>query len=174
MNTSRSLERRGLFFTRLKCDSVRMNDRNVLAWSIAMLLIASPSAVAQGTPTPWYERGPFLHFAASAELATNGYTLGAAFSDDKRVRLASGAALALAAGFAKELYDLSANGDFSWSDIGWGVLGTATGLLISWLVDRLLFEPSHRTLADRLGLSVGSSPPHRLRAGTRDSYGAGR
>jgi putative lipoprotein len=150
-----------------------MNDMKVLGGSIAILLVAAPSAVAQGRPTPWYERGPSLHFAASAELATNGYTLGAAFSDDKRVRLASGAALALAAGFAKELYDLSANGDFSWSDIGWGVVGTATGLLISWLVDRLLFGPSHRTLADRLGLSVAPAP-HGLRAGTRESYGAGR
>ena len=150
-----------------------MSDMKVLGCSIAILLVAAPSAVAQSRPTPWYERGPFLHFAASAELATNGYTLGAAFSDDKRIRLASGAALALAAGFAKELYDLSANGDFSWSDIGWGVVGTATGLLISWLVDRLLFGPSHRTLSDRLGLSVAPAP-HGLRAGTRDSYGAGR
>ena len=174
INTFKNLERPGLFFTRLECNSALMNDMKVLGWSIAILLVAAPSAVAQGRPTPWYERGPFLHFAASAELATNGYTLGAAFSDDKRVRLASGAALALAAGFAKELYDLSANGDFSWSDIGWGVVGTATGLLISWLVDRLLFGPSHRTLADRLGLSVGGSAPHGLRAGTGDSYGAGR
>jgi len=144
-----------LFFTRLECDSAPMNDMKVLAGSIAMLFIAAPSAVAQSRPTPWYERGPFLHFAASAELATNGYTLGAAFSEDKRVRLASGAALALAAGFAKELYDLSAHGDFSWRDIGWDVIGTATGLLIAWLVDRFLFEPRHRTLADRLGFSFG-------------------
>jgi len=136
------------------CDYSRMNDRNVLGWSIAMLLVTSPSAVAQNRSVPWYERGAFLHFAASAELATNGYTLGAAFSEDKRVRLASGAALALTAGFAKELYDLSANGDFSWSDIGWGVVGTATGLLIAWLVDRILFGPRHGTVPERLAFSV--------------------
>jgi uncharacterized protein YfiM (DUF2279 family) len=151
-----------------------MNDRNVLGWSIAMFLVATSSAVAQGRPTPWFERSPFLHFAASAELATNGYTLGAAFSEDRRVRLASGAALALTAGFLKELYDLSAYGDFSWRDIAWDVVGTATGLLISWLVDRLLFAPRHKTLADSLGFSFASSPAHGLRAGTRDSYGAGR
>jgi putative lipoprotein len=131
-----------------------MIDRNVVGWSIAMLLVASPCAVAQDRSVPWFERSAFLHFAASAELATNGYVLGAAFSEDRRVRLASGAALALTAGFAKELYDLSANGDFSWRDIGWGVIGTATGLLIAWLVDRFLFEPRHRTLADSLGFSI--------------------
>lgn len=175
LNTSKDLQRPGLFFTRLECDSALMNGmKNVLGSAIAMLLIAAPSAVAQDRPTPWYERGPFLHFAASAELATNGYTLGAAFSQDKRVRLASGAALALAAGFAKELYDLSANGDFSWRDIGWGVVGTATGLLISWLVDRLLFGPPHQPAAERAGLSLAGSAPYGLRAGTRDSYGAGR
>lgn len=131
-----------------------MSDRNVLGWSIAMLLVASPSAVAQDGSVPWFERSAFLHFAASAELATNGYVLGAAFSEDRRVRLASGAALALTAGVAKELYDLSAHGDFSSRDIGWDVIGTATGLLISWLVDRFLFGHRDRTLADSLGLSV--------------------
>lgn len=130
-----------------------MSARNVLGWSITMLLVASPAAVAQDRPVPWFERSAFLHFAASAELASNGYVLGAAFSDDRRVRLASGAALALTAGVAKELYDLSAHGDFSWRDIGWDVIGTATGLLISWLVDRFLFGPRHGTLADSLGFS---------------------
>jgi len=131
-----------------------VNARNAFGWSIPMLLVASTSAVAQDRPVPWFERSAFLHYAASAELATNGYVLGAAFSDDRRVRLASGAALALTAGFAKELYDLSANGDFSWRDIAWGVAGTAAGLLISWLVDRFLFGPRHRTVADSMPLSV--------------------
>src|SRR5258708_2265660 len=104
-------------------DNLRMNDRKVVGWSMAMLLLASLSAVAQDRAVPWFERSAFLHFAASAELATNGYVLGAAFSEDRRVRLASGAGLALTAGVAKELYDLSAHGDFSWRDIGWGVIG---------------------------------------------------
>lgn len=116
-----------------------MKQSQALAYAI--VLFASSTTWAQKRSVPWFERSEFLHFAASAEIATNGYTLGAAFSPDRRVRLASGAALALTAGFAKELYDLAAYGDFSWRDIGWDVLGVATGLLISWLVDRLLFAP---------------------------------
>src|SRR5262249_17867894 len=76
----------------------------------------------------------------SAELAINGYTLGAAFWEDRGARLASGAVLALTAGIGKELYDLSGHGDASWKDFTWDVIGTATGLLISWLVGKYPFR----------------------------------
>src|SRR5216683_1986603 len=100
-----------------------MNDRNVLGWSIALLLVAAPSAVAQNRSVPWYERGNFLHFAASAELATNGYTLGAAFCDGQ-LRVFS-------------RYSGRSRPRRSWRDsmgrriavIGFGALGRETGSL---------------------------------------------
>ncbi len=116
-----------------------------LLLAATMALFAASAAFAQKSSVPWFERSEFLHVAASAELATNGYTLGAAFWKDPGLRLASGAALALTAGFAKELYDLSAYGEFSWRDIGWDAVGVATGLLISWLVDRFLFGTGRET-----------------------------
>jgi len=126
------------------CDNPRVRLRPsaaswiARAWIVAALLSSTPAA-AQSDPDPWFGRDKLLHFGASAEIATNGYTLGAAFWEDRRARLASGAVLALTAGIAKELYDLSGHGDPSWKDLTWDVIGTATGLLISWLVDKYLF-----------------------------------
>jgi uncharacterized protein YfiM (DUF2279 family) len=51
------------------------------------------------------------------------------------VRLGTGAALGLGAGVAKELFDLHTGGDPSWRDLAWDALGTATGLLVAYLVD---------------------------------------
>ena len=129
-----------------------MSHKHLLASSIALL--AASAAFAQNAPAPWFERSAFLHFAASAELAINGYTLGAAFSKNTGVRLASGAAFSFTLGLAKELYDLSASGEFSWRDMGWNAMGIATGLLISWLVDRLLFAPQHESSASLLAFAI--------------------
>ncbi len=129
-----------------------MQRKSLLVGSIA--LFAASASFAENGSRPWFERSEFLHVAASAELATNGYTLGAAFWKDPGARLASGAVLALTAGFTKELYDLSAYGEFSWRDIGWDVVGVATGLLISWLVDRFLFGTGRETSANPVAFAV--------------------
>lgn len=42
---------------------------------------------------------------------------------------------------AKELWDLSGHGSPSWKDFTWDVIGVATGLLLSWLVDRYIVTP---------------------------------
>ncbi len=41
---------------------------------------------------------------------------------------------------AKELYDAGRGSFFSFKDLTWDVLGTATGLALSWAVDRLFFQ----------------------------------
>lgn len=126
--------------------------------SCVFALLISSASLGQTDSRPWFERSAFLHFAASAEIATNGYTLGAAFWKDPRARLTSGAVLSLTAGFAKELYDLAAGGDFSWRDIGWDVVGVATGLVISWLVDRFLFGDGRETSPDLVAFVMGRAP----------------
>jgi len=67
---------------------------------------------------------------SSGSLAT-GYGGTALLSDDTRLRLAGGGALALSAGVGKELWDLSGHGDASWRDLTWDVVGTATGLAVA-------------------------------------------
>ena len=46
--------------------------------------------------------------------------------------------MALGAGIAKELADLSGLGDPSWRDLTWDAIGTATALAVSWSSDLLI------------------------------------
>jgi putative lipoprotein len=87
---------------------------------------------------PWFGRDKALHFSASAVIASGGYGLSRLVFDDRRPCLLIGGGLAAAAGIGKELYDLSGHGDASFRDLTWDAIGTATGLLVAWLVDRSL------------------------------------
>jgi putative lipoprotein len=90
---------------------------------------------------PWFGRDKALHFGASTVIAAGGYGTAALFSDNTRVRLATGGALGLAAGVSKELWDLSGHGDASWRDLTWDLAGTVTGLAvglaIEWTISKL-------------------------------------
>jgi uncharacterized protein YfiM (DUF2279 family) len=113
------------------------------------LLIPSLGFSQAANRDPWFSERKLIHFGATAELASNGYTLGTAFWDQAWPRLALGAGLAITAGVGKEVYDVANHGEFSFKDLTWDALGTATGLLISWLLDKYLFAPRRQ----------GSSPP---------------
>jgi putative lipoprotein len=106
--------------------------------AVALSFALAPSAVA-ADPDPWFGRDKALHFGASSLLAGGGYAGAAAFSERTGVRVATGASLALSAGIAKEVYDRYGGGDASWRDLTWDVVGTATGLLVAWLLDRYVF-----------------------------------
>lgn len=91
-------------------------------------------------PDPWLGRDKALHFGASFGIATGGYGAAALMGEGTTVRLGMGAGLALGAGVGKELLDLAGFGHPSWRDLAWNVLGTASGLLFAWTIDRLLFQ----------------------------------
>ncbi len=86
----------------------------------------------------WLGRDKLLHFGVSAGLAVAGYGLGVALFDCEPPRLGLGGGLALGLGIGKELWDLAGEGDASWRDLVWDVLGTAVGLFVAWGLDRLL------------------------------------
>jgi putative lipoprotein len=88
---------------------------------------------------PWFARDKALHFGACFTLSTGGYAGASLVTDKTPARAATGAGLALTAGIAKEVYDRYAGGDPSWRDFTWDVVGTTTGVLVAWLVDRYLF-----------------------------------
>ena len=98
---------------------------------------------------PWFGRDKLLHFAASGSLAVVGYANASMLTESRPVRVGAGAALAVGAGVAKELWDLDGHGDPSWRDLSWDLLGAATGLLISvgvdWAVHRMFQPPPGRT-----------------------------
>ena len=109
-----------------------------VAFALAFLLAARPAAQA-AEPDPWFGRDKVMHFSVSFALAGNGYADTAAFSKRTSVRVLSGAGIALSAGIAKELYDQYEGRGLSWRDLTWDAIGTATGTLVAWLVDRYLF-----------------------------------
>ena len=113
----------------------------VVATVVAAVLVTAATVAPlahAAEPDPWFGQDKALHFTISAGLATAGYGVTAAVSDDRTWRVPVGATLALGAGVGKELYDLSGRGDASWRDLTWDVLGTATGLGLALLVDHLV------------------------------------
>jgi putative lipoprotein len=106
--------------------------------ALALFLALVPKARA-AAPDPWFGRDKALHFGATFTLASGGYAGTALFSERQGVRAAAGAGLGLGAGIAKEIYDRYAGGDASFRDLTWDVAGTATGVLVSYLLDRYVF-----------------------------------
>jgi len=87
---------------------------------------------------PWFGRDKALHFSFSAGLATSAYAVSAIATDDRRWRVFNGTTFALLCGVAKETSDALGAGDPSWRDLTWDVVGTATGVLVSYGADRLI------------------------------------
>jgi uncharacterized protein YfiM (DUF2279 family) len=81
-------------------------------------------------------RDKALHFSATFVIAGGGYGATALFTPDRSLRLGVGAGLGLAAGAAKEIFDMTGRGTPSWRDFAWDAVGTATGVGLTWLIDR--------------------------------------
>jgi putative lipoprotein len=113
----------------------RLTAAAALAAAVVFLLVA-PAARANDDPDPWFGRDKALHFSASAIIAAGSYGVARVGFDDPRPCLLIAGSVAIAAGAGKELYDLSGRGDASWRDLTWDAIGTATGLLVAWAVDR--------------------------------------
>jgi len=111
----------------------------VLVWVFVVLL--GSGRVARADNDPWFGQDKALHFTLSAMIGGGGYAAAVPFTDDRRWRLAAGAGLAIAAGAGKEISDLYDGGDASWRDFTWDLIGTATGVGIAWLIDRLVSKP---------------------------------
>jgi putative lipoprotein len=111
------------------------------SWLVVLALLLGPAAGARADPDPWFGRDKALHFSFSAGIAGGGYGVAAQVTQDsndaRRWRLLTGAGLAIAAGGGKEILDRYDGGDASWRDFTWDLVGTATGLGIAWLIDRL-------------------------------------
>jgi uncharacterized protein YfiM (DUF2279 family) len=111
--------------------------RAALSALVLVTLLSTPARAADD----WLGPDKALHFGAGAGLATAGYVASAALVKDEVVRLGCGGFLALAAGLAKEMRDRTSGGDPSLKDVAWDAIGAATGLVVSYLVDRLVFGP---------------------------------
>jgi putative lipoprotein len=115
-----------------------------------LVALAMPASAARAAdPDPWFGRDKLLHFSAAGSLAVVGYANAAMWTESRPARAVAGGALAVSAGVAKELWDLDGHGDASWRDLGWDLLGAATGVLVSagvdWAVNRIFHPPPGRT-----------------------------
>ncbi|WP_375771891.1 hypothetical protein NR798_13700 [Archangium gephyra] len=142
-----------------------MTVRENLLALVCLSLLVPLSARAEEPEIPstddWFGQDKALHYSVSAGLAGAGYAGGALLFGTPEARWLSGAGVALGAGVAKELYDAGRGSFFSFKDLTWDVLGTATGLGLSWAVDRLFFQRDARapaSQADRAGLPGGMRP----------------
>ncbi|NVJ27192.1 hypothetical protein HUW62_38855 [Myxococcus sp. AM011] len=113
-----------------------------------LLVSTTPVSARAASGDEWLGPDKKKHFAACFVLAGVGYGAGALLFEPPEARLLTGAGLALGVGVGKELYDLGRGTTFSFKDLVWDAAGTATGLGVSWLVDRLVFgSPSREASA---------------------------
>ncbi|MCI0573636.1 MAG: hypothetical protein L0Y66_23095 [Myxococcaceae bacterium] len=127
---------------------------------IVSLLLVARSVQAEDA---WWGRDKALHFGVSMLAPPGGYAAGAALFDRGEQGLLVGMAVGLGIGVAKEVYDIPGPGAASWRDLGWDVLGVATGTALTWAVDRLFFAPVRRQRASRPPLAERSDD-QRMRA----------
>lgn len=118
-----------------------MRDLRLVSLLVAL---AGSTAFAQADPDPWFAPDKALHFGVSAGLAGLGYGGASLFTEDRAVRIAVGAGFAFSAGIAKELLDLAGLGRPSWKDLAWDALGTAVGVVLSWVLDVFVITPLGR------------------------------
>lgn len=121
-----------------------MTARETLLAVLCLSLLVPRSARGEEPEIPslddWFGQDKALHYGVSVGLAGAGYAGGALLFEAPEARWLTGAGVALGAGVAKELYDAGRGSFFSFKDLTWDVLGTATGLGLSWAVDRLVFQ----------------------------------
>jgi putative lipoprotein len=132
---------------------MRRRGRSIRRRAVAAGLAAAAMLVQAGAPRadetdPWFGRDKLLHFEAAGSLALVGYSGAAMLSTDRAARAATGVALGLGAGVAKELWDLDGHGDASWRDLTWDAVGAATGVLVAvafdWTIHRVFNWPVGR------------------------------
>ncbi len=88
-------------------------------------------ATGCSTPAPpnddWLGRDKFLHLGASAALAA-GASSAAYAAGMNDTAIAAGGGVSLAAGLAKETFDVRVKGTgWSWKDLAWDALGACLG-----------------------------------------------
>ncbi|WIG98947.1 hypothetical protein [Myxococcus sp. SDU36] len=108
--------------------------------SLLLLVFLAPLGARAASGDAWLGPDKPKHFAACFVLAGAGYAGGALVFDSPHARWLTGAGLAMGAGVGKELYDLGRGTTFSMKDLTWDAVGTASGLAVSYVVDRLVFR----------------------------------
>ncbi len=119
-------------------------------WPFCVALFFSFMFAARVSAQPrisdrWWARDKAMHCSVSLMLAADAHTVASAFTERPLYRALWGSALPMSLGLAKELHDQSIGRPFSWRDLTWDALGTATGTTVAWLIDRYFLEENQRS-----------------------------
>ena len=115
--------------------------RRLAAPALVLTLLAALPVRAEPPrdPDPFFGRDKALHFGFSAALAGGAYGASALYGLDGRAnRVAVGMAVAIGAGYSKEIFDAAGFGTPSWKDFAWDLIGTAVGIGVSLAIDYAL------------------------------------
>ena len=100
---------------------------------IVIAVLACPEwAAAQDK---WFAADKAKHFGAGAALAGAGYAAAVPVTKRRGWRVTIGTSIGLAAAGGKELRDRRRRSG-SWRDFAWTAGGTATGVLVAWVIDK--------------------------------------
>lgn len=105
--------------------------------SACLVLLGILAGCTGGDARPedrWLAEDKLRHFTVSLAATTFGYA-GARFALEPRPAFVAAGALALAAGFGKEVADVRAGGPFSMKDLVWDATGVALGLTLAAGID---------------------------------------
>jgi uncharacterized protein YfiM (DUF2279 family) len=104
-------------------------------WFLLLIILLPPRpAIAEDR---WFAQDKAKHFGAAAGIAAGGYAVSVPLTGKRRWRVVLGTGAGLGAGAAKELRDRR-HGQPSWRDFTWSAAGTATGVLVAWIVNKAL------------------------------------
>lgn len=112
--------------------------------AIVLALLSTPASADD-----WWGSDKALHLGVSVGLGAAGYSVGALLSERPIDRLAAGVLGALTAGVLKELADSLGLGKPSLKDLTWDLIGSMTGALVGWVVDRFVVTPLLESFAPR-------------------------
>lgn len=98
---------------------------------VALLLWPNP-AFAQDK---WFAADKAKHFGAGAAISAGTYAAAIPITGRTRWRITIGTTAGLAAATGKELRDRRRGGG-SWRDFAWTAGGTASGVVIAWIIDK--------------------------------------
>jgi uncharacterized protein YfiM (DUF2279 family) len=116
--------------------------------AVAALLLLPWQARAEDR---WLARDKALHIGAGAGFAAGGYALSAIHYPNRKPRIIAGLGFGLGASAAKEWRDRYTGDTSSWKDFGAGAIGTVSGVLVAWLVDRAVHpKPKATTVASAI------------------------
>ncbi|HET9466881.1 MAG TPA: hypothetical protein VFO48_00660 [Vicinamibacterales bacterium] len=99
---------------------------------IVALLLWPHVAIAQDK---WFAPDKAKHFGAGAAISAGTYAAAVPLTARTRWRITIGTTAGIAAAAGKELRDRRRGGG-SWRDFAWTAGGTASGIVMAWIIDK--------------------------------------